>query len=192
MGKNFALRSGEYTPKTKVPTLTTLKWKSLNFHFFKKVIHASLTLKITKTNKTYKTEIVTRKCLCDIPKLKTICAVCALLQYKKISKILFGNNIEENYLFVHQNGELVTFNEYNKEFKEALFDIGIKAISPYWRPHSLRAGEISDLIASGVSLALVQKYARHVPGSKSTTVYITLETDEEANLINNLYKTYFS
>ena len=190
LGKNFALRTAEYIPSSTKPNITTLKWNNFNFHSYKKCRHLSLTLIITKTNKTFKKEIITRKCLCNNHKLKTICGVCNLWKYKQFYSTIFGYN-KNKFVFVHPDGTLVTANDYLNEFKLVLASVGIKAKYPFWRPHSLRKGEISDLVAAGVPFELIKKYARHTPNSKTTFTYIQLETDEEASIVNEKYLKFF-
>ena len=189
--KGFALRCGEYTPNSKKPTKRTLKWKDLNFHTYNGHQYLSITLRETKTNKTKKTEILTRKCLCACHSLKPICAVCTLKTFKTFSKLKFKSS-RNSYVFLNSNGTLVTGDEFRAELKQALIFIGIKNPKfPYWRAHSLRHGEITDLIAAGVPIELVRKYARHVPKSPTTFLYIQLETDEEAKLVAKKFEKYF-
>ena len=189
-GKNFALRTAEYIPSTKKPTITTLRWKNFNFHIYKNCRHLSITFLITKTNKTFKTEILTRKCLCSNIKLKPICAVCNLWTYRNFYKTIFPLT-KNSFVFLNLDGTLITAQEYIDEFKLALLQVNIVAKYPYWRPHSLRKGEISDLVAAGVPFELVKKHARHTPDSDTTFTYIQLETDEEADLVNKKYLQFF-
>ena len=189
--KGFALRCGEYTPTTKTPTKRTLQWKHLNFHTYRNKPYLSVTLTITKTNKTFKTEILTRQCLCYNKKLKSICAVCAMKFYKKFAKMKFHIN-KNSYVFINSKGDLVTGGDFRTELKAALKYIGIKEPKyPLWRAHSLRHGELTDLIAAAIPIALVRKYARHVPNSLATHQYIQLETDEEAKLVAEKYHKHF-
>ena len=190
--KGFALRCGEYTPATKSPTNRTLQWNHLNFHKYNNKKYLSVTLRITKTNQTYKTEILTRQCLCSNKKLKPICSVCIMRVLKRLAKIKF-NNGPKDYVFKNSDGSLVTGEEFRKELKSALKFIGIKNPRyPLWRPHSLRHGELTDLIAVGTPIVFVRKYARHKPKSETTFDYIQLETNEEASLVAKKYKKYFS
>ena len=153
-GKNFALRTAEYIPKTSLPTITTIRWKDLNFHKYNNAKHLSFTLRSSKTNTTYKIEIITRKCLCNNHKLRTICAVCNLWTYRKFYKTIF--KIRPNSCaFLNLDGSLVTSEQYLAEFKLALADVGITAKYPIWRPHSLRKGEISDLVAACIPFELL-------------------------------------
>ena len=188
--KNFALRTSEYTAEFKYPNKRTLKWKQLNFHYHKGYKHLSITILISKTNKKFKEEIITKKCCCANKKLAPICPVCTMFNYRKIYQIFFKLT-GESYVFLNDDGSLVTSSEWMKEFKLALKYINIDAVYPYWRPHSLRKGEITDLMAAGVDLYFVKKIARHTPQSLTTYEYIQLETDEEAELIANKYIKYF-
>ena len=190
LGKGFALRTAEYITSTLTPKITTLTWGDFNFHSYNNKRHLSLTLRITKTNKTFKIEIVTRQCICTNKKLKPICAVCNLWNYRQFYRTLFP--IKKNSrVFLFPNGTPVITKDYLAEFKCALADVGITMKHPYWRPHSLRKGEISDLVAAGIPFELIKKYARHTPDSKVTFTYIQLETDEEASIVNKKYLLAF-
>lgn len=190
--KGFALRCSEYTPYTQKPDRRTLKWKHLNFHTYKKQKFLSINIKISKTNKTFRDEILTRECLCSIKKFKEICSVCNLKIFYNLCKLKFKAN-SNSYVFRRDDGKLVTGAYFRVEFKRALTFVGIKEVkAPFWRPHSLRYGEISDLIAAGVPIEQVRKYARHVPQSETTFRYIQLQTDEEAYIVSNKYKRYYS
>ena len=81
-GLNFALRATEYIPKITLPTTTTIRWKILNFRNYKNAKPLSFILRSSKTNTTYKIEIISTKCLCNNHKLQTICAVCNLWMYR--------------------------------------------------------------------------------------------------------------
>lgn len=190
-GKNFALRCGEYTPKTKKPQKNTLRWKHLYFHTYNGIRSLTLTLYSTKTNKTGKAERITRQCLCPNPKLKPICAVCHMAKFKTYCIRKFGDG-PESFVFKSKTGSLITGTIYREEFAKALKFINIEAKYPYWRVHSLRYGEISDLAAAGVSIAYIRQYARHSPQSKITFHYIQLHTDEEASLVTEKYLKYFN
>ena len=190
-GKNFALRCGEYTPTSQTPKHNTLRWKYLYFHRHKGIKSLTLKLYSTKTNKTWKEELITRQCLCSNPKLKPICAVCHMAKLKNYCIKHFGDG-PEDFIFKNPNGSLITGTIYRNEFKDALAFVGIKAKFPYWRVHSLRYGEISDLAAAGVDLNYIKQYARHSPKSQTTFHYIQLHTDEEASIVTKKYLLYFN
>ena len=190
-GKNFALRCGEYTPKSQKPKHNTLRWKNLYFHYHDGVKAVTLTLYSSKTNKTGKKELLTRQCLCSNPKLKPICAVCHLSKFKTYCSKIFGDT-NDSFIFKNKDGSLVTGYMYRKEFKNALAFVGIEAKFPYWRVHSLRYGEISDLCAAGVNIGFIKEYARHSPQSQTTFHYIQLHTDEEAAIVSQKYLAYFN
>ena len=190
LAKNFALRTSEYTSHSKYPTKRTLKWKNVNFHFYQGIKHLSISIFLSKTNKNYKEEILTRKCFCTNKKLSNICPVCTLYNYRNIYKIYFKLT-KDDYVFKNLDGSLITSSEWIKEFKLALLRINITAVYPYWRPHSLRKGEISDMMAAGVDIYFIRKLARHTPKSLTTFEYIQLETDEEAILITDKMLNYF-
>ena len=76
--------------------------------------------------------------------------------------------------------------------KKVLTFVNLKAKFPYQRPHSLRKGEISDLITAGIAFELIKNYARHSPNSNATFTYIQLETDEESFIVNNKYSKFFN
>ena len=46
---------------------------------------------------------------------------------------------------------------------------------------------MSDLLTVDVPFELVIQYVRHTPDSNTTFTYIQLETDKEANLVNEKY-----
>ena len=188
--KSFALRTSEYTSEHKYPTKRTLKWGQLNFHPHEGVRHLSITILISKTNKHYKEEILTRKCCCANLKLANICPVCALYNYRNLYKLYFKIDAND-YVFKNIDGSLITSSEWITEFKLALKRINISAVYPYWRPHSLRKGEISDMMAAGVPMYIIRKCARHTPKSKTTFDYIQLQTDEEAILISDKMLKFF-
>ena len=189
--KGFALRCSEYTSHTLKPDKRTLKWKDLYFHKYRNKKFLSVTIRISKTNKTFKEEILTRQCLCHIKKFSKICAVCNMKAFKKLCKSKF-NDDKDSYIFKREDGHLVTGSPFRKELRRALKFMGIKNVRhPYWRPHSLRYGEITDLFAANVSLAQIRKYARHVPNSETTYRYIQLETDEEAFIVSKKYIDYY-
>ena len=129
--------------------------------------------------------------MCSNKKLSKICAVCNLYDYRQLYLCNFGNYSKFDFVFNHNNGDIVTADDFRHEFKEALLTVGIIAKHPYWRPHSLRAGEISDMVAAGVPFKYVKKLARHTPDSKTTFIYIKIGTNEEATMVNNKYLKYF-
>ena len=145
---------------------------------------------MTKTNKTFKPERLTRECICSNPSLNSICPVCNMWEYRKFYKTIIGIS-KTSYVFVNSNGSLITSRVWRDEFKKALALVNIVAKHPYWRPHSLRKGEISDLVAAGIAFEMIKKHARHTPDSKTTFLYIQLETDEEASIVHDKYLKYF-
>ena len=190
--KLFALRCSEYTSPNKSPDERTIQWKDINIRYWKGKLQCSFELKITKTNHTWKTEIITRECICSINKLKPLCAVCHLDKYYRLYTLNFGKPKPYDFVFKHPCGEIVTAKEFREEFASLLLTVGIKAEHPYWRPHSLRAGEISDMVAAGVPYKCVKKHARHSPKSETTWIYVKVGTNEEANVINRSYLNYFN
>ena len=192
LAKGFAFRCSEYTPYTQKGDKRTLRWRDLNFHTYKNRKFLSINLKISKTNKKFHDQIITRECICHIKKFKNICAVCNLKLFYKLCCLKFKIN-KNSFVFKREDGKLVTCSYWRKEFRRALKFIGIKNVkSPYWRPHSLRYGEITDLFAAEISMSQIRKYARHSPQSETTFRYIQLETDEEAFLISKKYSQYYN
>ena len=189
--KGFALRTGEYLPKTQRPTERTITWNDLKFKTINKKKFLSLTIRISKTNKNWKEEIITRQCLCANKCLKPICAVCIMKQFKKLYKLKFGMH-KNAFVFRRPDGKLLRSGDWCEEFKRALIFAGVKNVKyPYWRPHSLRHGELSDLYAIGTPMERIRKYARHVPKSKVTFTYIQVETELEAAQVAKSYIKYF-
>ena len=112
----FALRATEYMPKTTLPTTTTIRWKVLNFRNYNDAKLLSFTLRSSKTNTTYKTEIITSKCLCNNHKLQTIYAVCNLWMYRNFFKTIFKIH-PISCVFLNADGSPVTSDQYLAEFK---------------------------------------------------------------------------
>ena len=189
--KLYALRCSEYTTPTQVPNERTIQWKDISIRFWKGKFQLSFELKISKTNHTWKTEILTRECICDLKKYKSICAICHFRKYMRLYTMVFGPPKPYDFVFKHVNGNIVTAKDFRLEFAAALLTVGIKAKHPYWRPHSLRSGEISDMMAAGVPFEYIQKHARHTPNSKTTWTYIQVETNEDAKIINAPYIKFF-
>ena len=179
--KAFALRCSEYAMKSKFPTKATVFWKAIQF--FKKPttgnMYIQFTLKWSKTNHIYKEEILTKRCICDT-KYKNICAFHAMYNYFNLCRINLDAN-DSSIVFRFQNGKPVTCDEFRREFDSSLRFINITPSYPKWRANSLRHGEISDQIAAGIGLKHVQKFCRHVQGSKSTWIYTHLSGVEEAD-----------
>ena len=120
--------------------------------------------------------------------IKTNLCKYLLNKYRQLSKLNFEALYSRDVIFRHPNGDLVTSEEYKNEFKNALASIGIIEKHPYWRPHSLRKGEISDLVAEGV---YIKNMLRHTPESETTFEIIQIETDEEAFLVGNKNLNHF-
>merc|ERR1711991_1104192 len=188
-GKGFALCVGEFTPTTRKPTISTLKWKNLKFSQSKTAMYLTITITHSKTNQTHKIEILARRCTCYIH--QTICPVHIMSTYKRLYKKTF-NYHPNAYVFLHKNGKLVTGTEFRKELKNSFKQAGVSGKYPYWRGHSLRHGEIADLYAAGVHPLTIQKYARHVPGSKVTHTYTKVNATEDADLVHKKYLAYFN
>lgn len=191
-GKSFALRNGEYTSTSIYPTKRTLQWKDLQFtRKNKKHLYLSLELthKGTKTNRTYKQEILTRRCICDT-KGSLLCSIHWMLQYKKLYKQRFdyGPNA---YVFINSDGSLVQNKELCTKLARALLKIGIKENQKqHYRPHSLRHGEATDLLAMQLPPWIIKKQLRHTRKSETTFRYCHLSGIEEANTIYNTAKNY--
>ena len=187
-GKGFALRVGEFTTRTRKPTVKTLKWKHLRFSQSKSDSYLQVTITHSKTNQTHKIEILSRRCICYIH--QSICPVHIMGIYKQLYKEFFPYDLNQ-YVFKQKNGKLVTGYEFRRELKCAFKFAGVSGKFPYWRGHSLRHGEIADLYAAGVHPLTIQKYARHVPGSKVTHTYTKVNANEDADLVHQKFKKYF-
>ena len=99
---------------------------------------------------------------------------------------------KKSFVFRKLNNTIITGREFRHQLKEALKYIGIKPKYPQWRAHSLRYGELTDLYAASVHYTLIQKYARHVPKSRSTYLYTKIEAREEADLVAQKLAVYYS
>ena len=188
--KGFALRCSEYAEEYTYPTQSTLYWKQLEFHCYKdnnsKQYYLQFSLTYSKTNKTWVTEILTKKCTCDTKYWK-ICPVHVMAQFKVYCQKLFSDT-KDNIVFKHNNGQPVLCTEFRKEFNDALRYIDITPSYPAFRANSLRHGEITDEIARGVDLKTIQQFCRHVPGSKSTHIYTHLTAKEQADIMHSKHK----
>merc|ERR1711991_365844 len=125
-GKGFALRVGEFTPTTRKPTISTLKWKNLRFSQSKTAMYLQITITHSKTNKTNQIELLSRRCTCYIH--QTICPVHIMSMYKRLHKEIFNYN-QNDYVFKHKNGKLVTGYEFRKELKNAFKFAGVLRFS---------------------------------------------------------------
>ena len=189
--KGFGLRSGEYANKTYTPTNRTLKWSDIIFYKNNHKSYLRLKIISSKTNQNHKTEYLTRECLCTT-KYRNICVVHNMKRYKKHYKAKFGLN-KHDFIFRQINGKLLRQSDVSFELKRALKYIGVKnPCYPRWRPHSLRYGEITDLMAAGVDVWLVKKYARHTPNSDVTFHYTQLTAEEESTFIFNKLNAWFN
>ena len=189
--KGFGLRSGEYANKTYLPSKRTLRWCDLIFYKKNNKQYLRLKLTSTKTNQNHKTEFLTRECLCST-KYRDICVIHNMKRYKKHYKNKFGYN-KYDFIFKQLTGKIVRQTDVTAELKSALKFIGIKnPVYPAWRPHSLRYWEITDLMAAGVDVWLVKKYARHSPNSEVTFHYTQLAAEEESTYIFNKLTKWFN
>lgn len=185
--KKFALRCSEHSNKTRKPTINTLHWNQLTFISYKSALFLQYNLKETKTNKENKYVVLSKRCSCNID--RNICVVHSMLLYKMIYRKIHG---KFEYVFRHKNGSLVTCFEFRRALDAAFIYAGITPKYPFWRAHSLRHGEIADLKAAGVDWNTIQKFARHVPGSKSTQLYTNTESHEDANIIYDQFVNFNS
>ena len=150
------------------------------------ILVITLNLKGSKTNKTFKIETLSVACHCTIN--KDLCLPHHMLAYQFAYKILFNNH---DYLFKKYDGKLVLGFEFRRALDEAFRFAGINPEPPFWRAHSLRHGEMTDLQAANVSLLTLQRFGRHAPGSKSTHFYTKTTSEEDANLIFIKYKQQY-
>ena len=182
--KSFALRIGEYTTKDGFPSNRTLTWGDLKFSKKNKTIYLQLNLsKGFKTNRTHKTVNLTRKCCCNI-KSPILCSIHWLLIYKKEYKQKFKYD-KNQFVFINANGTLVSSSQFTTSLHNALRKIGLdEPNQPRYTSHSLRHGEITDLESYVIPHHLVQKNARHKPGSKVTQQYSHLQGYEDADILH--------
>merc|ERR1711991_978784 len=130
---------------------------------------------------------ITKRCMCDF--MPSICPVCNLITYKKFH-IKYLNYSSKAVVFKNIDNTCVTGYQWRRELDRAFMFIGLTPKYPYWRAHSLRHGEIADMMAAQINYDTLQKNARHVPGSKATHIYTKIKSHEEADIIHNrmLYK----
>ena len=187
--KGYAFRCGEYASKTRKINERTLKWSQLEFTWKNNQEHLSITLDVSKTNRTHKTETITKKCICNA-KCHDLCYVHWMKLYRKYFIAKWGSTANKP-VFLLPNGKLLLQAEVALELKKVLKAIGIKnPVYPYWRPHSLRHGEITDLMDAGIELWLIKKLVRHTPNSKVTFLYTHLSSVRESEKLHEKYDQY--
>ena len=193
--KGYALRCSEYAMDDNFETKSTIHWKDIEIYSKtlpnnSKIWYSKFTINWSKTNKKWKQEILTKQCICN-KKFYAICTVHNIANYYGFCKQFLDVN-KNSVVFRYKNGKPVTTKEFRIEFNNSLKYIGITPNYPNWRANSLRHGEITDQIAAGISEKEVQKFARHVFGSKSTWIYTHLSSEEEADKRHILLKKYYS
>ena len=188
--KGFLLRRSEYTMTKPYPTRTTIYWKSIYIFNNNGAWYIQFTITWSKTNKNFKTEILTKRCTCGT-KLGSICPVHSMAEY--ISYCIADLDVDPNSIvFRYKTGKPVTQEQWSKEFDNSLRYINLTPQYPKWRTNSLRHGEITDQIAAGVHLHDVQKFCRHTFDSKSTWLYTHLSSKEDADNRYEKEKLFFN
>ena len=110
-GKGYGLRCGEYANEKPYITNATLIWKSLKFYQENTKWYLEFTIKWSKTNKIWKTEILTKRCICHT-KFISICVVHAMYFWKEVCATALDANpnsivfvLKMVHLYLVQTGE---------------------------------------------------------------------------------------
>ena len=168
VAKFYMLRCGEYAIKGK-PNFRTLRRRNISFKKLDGRLHMSLTLFVGKSNQFAKKEIVTMRCFCKHRTLFDLCPVHAMIEML----LRRGTVKSSDYLFVWEDGTILSTTEVSQNLYTLLSDCGIKdpKSDDAWRPHSFRYGGVTDLRAANVPDYLIRMMARHAPGSVITFHY---------------------
>ena len=189
--KGFSLRVGEFLSKTKRPSIRTLKWKHVNLYIKNKIQFAEIALRNgSKTNHTFKIEILNRKCQCYTRYAK-LCPVHWFHILKFAQKKRFNAINDNSYVFVDKNNNLFLSNDWNNTLKKAIVYRGYNIDSGNFGTHSLRHGDLTDLLSAGVPRWLVKRHARHSPNANSTDIYTHTSAEEEALLTAKYTEKFF-
>jgi len=185
---SFALRSGDYVITGLQTTHRTLKFKNIYTFSNNNRLYIQLTLIYGKSNRYHKTEILTTECTCNIYNIN----LCPYHNFVKLKSLYISYNLYETsntYLFMWKNKKVVNYYTLSKLYYALIEKTG-RTVNLRYKLHGLRFGRITDLRASGCPAWLIEKLARHAPGSVMTYYYTRMSSTEEAQFIQKYLIKY--